>query len=92
MVGRGLLIEVAATIYTAITGTDSVITIKKNGTTTSQTITVTQSGSAAGSTFRTVLAPAISVDDGDVIEFNTDGASSTTSVTNCQCVVDEGRY
>jgi hypothetical protein len=75
------LVEAGSMIYGGITGTDSTITVKVNGTSTDLTWTIAQSGSAAGDhDFDTNGSPVHAVvSEGDRIEFFSDGASSTTA-------------
>lgn len=76
---KGTILEVGVTIYNAITGTNSVCTAKIAGTSiTLPTWTITQSGSAAGDNSSVVPTGANVIGRGQVIEFVSDGASSTT--------------
>lgn len=92
---QGIIVDAFCTISAAITGADAVVTVKviKDGTTTTiGTITVANSGSAAGSTFAMVVSgseAARSVKRGDTIVFDSDGASSTTSIANFLAVLRE---
>jgi len=77
---RGRIKRVYATIDGAITVADAVLTIKINGTSIGQTLTITQSGSAAGSVFELVVDPLETLanfDENDNIEIETDGGSTT---------------
>jgi len=89
----GIIVDAFCTISAAVTSADSVVTVKviKSGTTTTiGTITVAYSGSAAGSTFTMTVTgseKARSVNRGDTIVFDSDGASSTTSIANFAAVI-----
>lgn len=90
---KGRVVRAFATISAAVTGSDTIVTVKKitGGTsTTLGTITVAVSGSAAGSTFEcsfTGTEIERSVIDGDTLVFDSDGVSSTTSIANFVGVV-----
>jgi len=90
---RGVIVNAGATISAAVTGSDSTVTVKKisGGTsTTLGTITIAVSGSAAGSTFQWTPSGTEaerSVLVGDTLVFDSDGASSTTSIANFSAVV-----
>lgn len=76
---RGKIINMGSVIYNAITGADSAVTSKIAGTAiTGGSWTITQSGSAAGDVDSAVPTAANFVNEGDNIEFISDGASSTT--------------
>ena len=79
---RGRVVRAFVTIANAITGSDSALTSKINGTAiTGMTGTAAVSGSAAGTSF--TLGDATAANnfvDGDVIELIMDGASSTAAV------------
>lgn len=86
-----IVVDAYCTISAALTTANGVITIK-NGSTTIGTITLTQVGSAAGSTFTGVFTgteSARSVKAGDKIEFATDGACDTTSIGAITMVIKE---
>ncbi len=91
----GIVRNAFCTISAAVTSLDSTVTIKKisgSTTTTLGTITVANSGSAAGSTFEAVLTASkenLTVKMGDTIVFDSDGASSTTSIANFVLVLRE---
>ena len=88
---RGRLRRCYTVIANAITGADSVVTIKVRGTSTGKTITVANTSSAAGdvdSVDLGYLGTTNFVSEGDLIEFVTDGASSTTCITRCVAVID----
>lgn len=73
----GILRRVETLLATGITGTDSIVTVSKNGVALTPTITITQSGSAAGDVdfaeFYTQVAK------GDWITVASGGESSTTA-------------
>lgn len=88
---RGRLKRAFTIIANAITGANSTITVKINGVALSPTITVTQSGSGAGdvdSAYFGYQGTTNFVQEGDLIEFVTDGASSTTAITRCTAVIE----
>lgn len=86
---RGRLVMGWATIQNAITGSDSALTGKINGTAiTGFTGTAAVSGSAAGTVFTMGVPTALNnVVDGDVIELITDGASSTTAIATWTLII-----
>ncbi len=90
---KGVVNAAYATISAAVTGSDTVVTVKviKSGTTSIVgTITVAVSGSAAGSVSPLVISgteTVRSVEPGDTIVFDSDGASSATSIANFVAVV-----
>lgn len=77
-----------ATLSAAITSADAVLTVKTAAGTVG-TLTITQSGSAPGSTFYTEFSPSATnyVNAGDYIEVETDGGSSTTSIATLAVVL-----
>lgn len=89
----GVIVDAFATIAAAVTSANAVVTVKviKAGvTSTIGTITIAYSGSAAGSTFSVVITgteAARSVNRGDTIVFDSDGASSTTAIANFSAVI-----
>lgn len=86
---RGKIVAGWVTIQNAITGSDSALTGKINGTAiTGFSGTAAVSGSAAGTAF-TMGTPsaAHNVVNGDVIELITDGASSTTAIATWTLVI-----
>lgn len=88
---RGKIVGGFATIENAITGADSGLTAKINGTAiTGFTGTAVNAGSAAGTVF-TMATPtgANIVAAGDSVELISDGASSTAAVTKWTIVVRE---
>lgn len=88
---RGRIVRCYSVIYNAITGADAVWTVEINGTAvTGISVTVANSGSAAGDV-DTGLPTALSttyVNEGDTIEFVSDGASSTTCPTMFVAVIE----
>lgn len=90
---KGVIIAALCSISAAITGSDSVITVKviRGGvTTTIGTITAAVDGSAAGSVFQMVLTGTEgerSVNVGDTLVFDNGGQSDTTSIANFVAVV-----
>jgi hypothetical protein len=86
---RGRVVRAFSTIYNATTGADAVWTMKINGTAiTGVSVTVTQSGSAAGDVDTGNPTAANTVNEGDNIEFVSDGASSTTCPTMFVAVIE----
>ena len=84
----GTIIEVQTALATAITGADAGLTLKIGGTAvTNGTITITQSGSAAGDVDSCSPTGANAVRVGEAIEIETDGASSTASVITGTIVI-----
>ncbi len=88
---RGRIVRCYSTIYNAITSADAVWTVEINGTAvTGISVTVANTSSAAGDV-DTGLPTALSttyVNEGDVIEFVSDGASSTTCPTMFTAVIE----
>lgn len=84
-------IEIAySTIYNAISVADAVWTMKINGTAvTGVSVTVANSGSAAGDMDSGTPTGANYVNAGDVIEFVSDGASTTTCPVTFTAVIRE---
>ena len=83
----GTVIGLYATLNNAITSADGTLTVKTAKGTVG-TLTCTQSGSAAGSTFEAVFTSANGeVPTGGYIEVETDGGSSTTCITEVVVVV-----
>lgn len=88
---RGRLKRCFTVIANAITTADATVTIKIRGTTTGKTITVATSSSAAGdvdSVDLGYMGTTNFVNEGDLIEFATDGACDTTCITRCVAVID----
>ena len=87
---RGRIVKVYSVIYNAITGADAVWTMEINGVAvTGVSVTVTQSGSAAGDVDSDEPTGANTVNPGDAIEFISDGASSTTAPAMFFAVIRE---
>ena len=84
-------IEIAySTIYNAITVADAVWTMKINGTAvTGVSVTVANTSSAAGDVDSGTPTGANYVNAGDVIEFVSDGASTTTCPVTFTAVIRE---
>lgn len=85
----GRLVGGNVAISAAITSANAVITVKK-GSTTLGTITIVQSGSAAGSVFTLSITGSeadCTLATGDVLELDSDGGSSTTSIGYFSLVV-----
>lgn len=86
---RGKVIEVGSVIYNAITTADSAASTKIAGTAiTGGTWTIAFSGSAAGNVNSAVPTAANTCNEGDNIEFITDGASSTTCPAEFYAIVE----
>jgi len=83
----GRLVRAYSCIANAITGADCTWTVSVNGVAQTGTVTITQSGSAAGDVDEIVFSAAISVQKGDTIAFVSAGESSTTCVTNFTAVI-----
>ncbi len=86
---QGRLVDAWATISAAVSGLDCTVTIKKIvasvTTTTLGTITLAVTGSAIGQTVQAVLTGSeidCTFKAGDTLVFDSDGASSTTSIAN----------
>lgn len=87
---RGRVKRAYTIIANAITTANGSVAVKVNGTTVG-TITVTQSGSAAGdvdSVYLGYQGTANFVNEGDVISFVSDGAADTTTITRCTAVIE----
>ena len=87
---RGKITRVYSVIGAAITGADAVWTVEINGTAvTGISVTVANSGSAAGDVDSDEPTASDNyVNEGDVIEFVSDGASSTTSPVMFTAVIE----
>lgn len=84
----GKIIKIMSVIENAITVADATLTAKINGTAvTGGTITVTQSGSAAWDQDSCAPTAANTVQEGDVIEIETDGGSTTACKTAVTVVI-----
>lgn len=88
---RGKIVGAYVTIANAITGADSALTGKINGTAiTGFTGTAANSGSAAGTVFTMGTPTALNiVAAGDTVELISDGASSTAAVATWTVIVRE---
>lgn len=86
---RGKIVAAFVTIQNAITGSDSALSGKINGTAiTGFTGTAAVSGSAAGTVFTMGTPTAANVvAAGDTVELITDGASSTTAIATWTVVL-----
>lgn len=73
----GTVVQVVATLNNAITAADAVLTVKNSDGTTIGTLTVVQSGSAAGSTFSADLKGLCRPNE--AIEIETNGGSTTAA-------------
>lgn len=71
----GTILQVVATLDAAITVADATLTVKNSDGTSIGTVTITQSGSAAGSTFTANLNGLCRPNE--AIEVETDGGSTT---------------
>ena len=80
---RSRIIEVAVTIFGAITSANAVITAALNGTSIG-TLTITQSGSAAGNVFTLTPTTLTYANYGDYVSFISDHGSSTACPANCE--------
>lgn len=88
---RGRVTRVKSVIYAAITGANAGWTVEINGVAvTGLSATVTQSGSAAGDVDEatTNSYTTNAVNEGDTIEFVSDGLSSTTCPTMFTAVIE----
>lgn len=81
----GYLRRVQLTLFNAITGSDSSVTVKIDNTTVGQAIAVVVSGSAKGTSFFGYFNSPVK--QGSLIEVITDGASSTTAITPCTITI-----
>lgn len=87
---RGRLKRAYTVIANAITSANGSVAVKVRGTTVG-TITVTQSGSAAGDVDTVYLGYQGTnnfVNEGDLITFVSDGAANTTTITRCTAVIE----
>lgn len=78
----GNVVRVVGVLSGAISSADALVTVKDNGGNSMGSITVTQSGSAAGDTYTLNPASNQDVTDSDYITIETDGSSSTARVMN----------
>ena len=85
----GSIVGIYVTLQAGITTADAVVTAEINGVAVSGlSITITQAGSVAGSTFSGTPSGNNSVAAGQAIEIITDGASSTTAVAYVTILID----
>jgi hypothetical protein len=86
---RGTIKRVYSVIANAITTADGSASLSVDGTAvTGSTITVTQSGSAAGDVDSCIPTGANSVNEGDTIQITTTGACDTTCITTFTIVIE----
>jgi len=86
---RGTIKRAYSAIHAAITSADAVWTMEINGVAvTGVSVTVANSGSAAGDVDSAIPTGANYVNEGDVIEFISDGASSTTAPATFTAVIE----
>lgn len=88
---KGYVTRAYSVIKNAITGTNSTWTMEINGTAIAVvSVLVTQAGSAAGDVDKVEIGigPDSWVNEGDTIEFISDGNSSTTAITNFYAVIE----
>lgn len=83
----GKLVRAYSCINNAITGADCTWTVEINNVAVTGTVTITQSGSAAGDVDEIVFSAPVYVNKGDLIEFVSAGESSTTCITNFAGVI-----
>ena len=84
----GKIVYAYCVIYNAVTTANSIVTLKINGTSvTSGAITITQSGSAAGSVYVATPTALNTIAAGDKIEFASDGGATVTAPTMCVAVI-----
>lgn len=87
----GTVSKIFVTLNNAITVANSIVTAKINGVAMSGlSITITQAGSAGGSTFSGTPSGNNTVTEGQAIEIITDGGSTTTCVSNVVVVITTG--
>lgn len=86
---RGKIVRAYSVIHAAITSADAVWTMEINGTAvTGVSVTVANSSSAAGDVDSATPTGANYVNEGDTIEFISDGASSTTAPATFTAVIE----
>lgn len=83
----GKLVRAYSCISAAITGADCTWTMKVNAVAVTGTVTITQSGSAAGDVDEIVFSAPVGINKGDTLEFVSAGESSTTVITNFTAVI-----
>ena len=85
----GKVIAIYVTLHNGITGTNSTVTAEINGVALSGlSITITQAGSTAGSTFSGVPSGNNTIAAGQALEIISDGASSTATVATVTVLID----
>ena len=85
----GKVIGIYVTLHGAITTANSTVTAEIGGVAlTGLSITITQAGSAAGSTFSGTPSGNNTIAAGQALEIITDGASSTTTVATVTVLID----
>lgn len=72
---KSQLTKVTVVLSATIAGTNSIVTIYKNNIAQTPTITVNTSGSGPGVATVATVSPAISLVEGDVLEFRSNGGS-----------------
>jgi hypothetical protein len=76
---KGLVTKLSGVLNGPITGANATITLYKNGVITPATLVIPFTASTAGTAANVVLSPYIAVNENDVLELRSDGASSTTA-------------
>lgn len=85
----GKVIGIYVTLHTAITAANATVTAEIAGVPlTGLSITITQAGSAPGSTFFGVPSGANTIASGQALEIISDGGSSTTAVATVTVLID----
>jgi hypothetical protein len=85
----GKVIAIYITLHNGITGSNAIVTAEIGGVALSGlSITVTQAGSAAGSTFFGVPSGNNTIAAGQALEIISDGGSSTTTVATVTALID----
>jgi hypothetical protein len=85
----GKVIGIYVTLHTAITVANATVTAEIAGVPlTGLSITITQAGSAPGSTFSGTPSGANTIAAGQALEIISDGASSTTAVATVTVLID----
>ena len=84
----GKVVMVRSVLGAAITGADATLTVKKNGSSSMGTITVTQSGSAQGDVDELEPTSNNVVTETDYIEVETDGGSTGTVEVTGLIIID----
>jgi hypothetical protein len=79
---KSQLTKVTVVLSGTIAGTNAVVTIRKNGVAQTPTITINTTGSGGGVSTVTTVSPPISLVEGDVLEFRSDGASDNSVVAS----------